>query len=187
MRKYFLLVVTALLSLFCGKIFSKEITAAESNHPKVLIETNQGIIEVVLWPDVAPRAVENFLKHAEDGYYNNTIFHRVIRNFMIQGGDPLGNGTGGESIWGRPFENEIVRGVKFDKVGLLAMANKGPGTNGSQFFITTAPTLWLNGKHTIFGEVVKGYDVVEDIEGVPADSKNRPFEPQKIIKMVVEG
>jgi peptidylprolyl isomerase len=101
---------------------------------------------------------------------------------MIQGGDPTGTGAGGESIWGGPFEDEVNSRVQFDKPGILAMANSGPGTNGSQFFITTAVTPWLNMKHTIFGEVVSGYDVVQKIESTATDSSDRPLEKQKIIK-----
>lgn len=150
-------------------------------NPVVIFETTQGSFEVTLFPDKAPKAVENFLKHVQDHYYDGTIFHRVIPKFMIQGGDPLGNGTGGESIWGKPFEDEFSPELKFEKQGLLAMANRGPTTNGSQFFITTAATPWLNQKHTIFGEVTKGYDVVQKIEGAKTNAQNKPNEPQKII------
>lgn len=157
--------------------------AAIQQRPTVTLETSQGTIEIVLFNDIAPKAVENFLKHAEAHYYDGTIFHRVIPGFMIQGGDPLGNGTGGESIWGKPFADEVMAKVTFTKPGLLAMANRGPNTNGSQFFITTAPTPWLNGKHTIFGEVVGGYDVVKKIEGARTGPQDRPVEPQKILKI----
>lgn len=148
----------------------------------VVIETNNGKIEVKLFESVAPKACENFVGLAEKEYYNGTIFHRVIKGFMIQGGDPKGNGTGGQSIWGRPFEDEVSGGKKFDKKGILAMANAGPGTNGSQFFITTAKTPWLNGNHTIFGEVVSGYEVVEKIENTKTDDNDRPLEKQEIVK-----
>lgn len=148
----------------------------------VALQTNQGIIEIKLMPQVAPRACENFTKLVEKGYYDGLIFHRVIKNFMIQGGDPIGTGTGGESIWGQPFEDELSPDVKFDKPGLLAMANAGPNTNGSQFFITTAKAPWLNMHHTIFGEVTLGYDVVQKIENTSTDSSDRPITEQKIIK-----
>ncbi|MBA3238383.1 MAG: peptidylprolyl isomerase [Parachlamydiaceae bacterium] len=151
-------------------------------NPVVIIETNHGNITVALKPDVAPKAVENFLRHTEQGYYNGLIFHRVIKNFMIQGGDPTGTGRGGESVFGKPFEDEVSSDVKFDKTGLLAMANSGPKTNGSQFFITTAKTPWLNGKHTIFGEVTSGYSVVQEMENVQT-SGDRPLTPVKIIKI----
>jgi len=152
----------------------------------VVLETNQGLIEIKLMPQVAPKACENFTKLVEKGYYNGLIFHRVIKNFMIQGGDPTGTGMGGESIWGKPFEDEVSPDVKFDKVGILAMANSGPETNGSQFFITTLETPWLNMKHTIFGEVVSGYDVVQKIENTQADASDKPLKDQKIIKAYVK-
>jgi len=148
----------------------------------VVLETNQGAIEIKLMPEIAPKACENFTKLAEKGYYNGLIFHRVIKGFMIQGGDPAGTGTGGESVWGKPFNDEIDPKVGFDSPGLLAMANAGPNTNGSQFFITTAKTAWLNGKHTIFGKVISGYDVVEKIENAAAGRNDRPDSEQKIIK-----
>jgi peptidylprolyl isomerase len=133
-------------------------------------------------PDIAPKTCENFKGLVEKGYYNGTIFHRVIKDFMIQGGDPTGTGRGGSSIWGKTFEDEFKSGVSFDKKGILAMANAGPGTNGSQFFITTVPTPWLDMHHTIFGEVVSGYDVVEKIEKTPVGYGDKPVTEQKIIK-----
>ncbi|MBI4982967.1 MAG: peptidylprolyl isomerase [Candidatus Omnitrophica bacterium] len=148
----------------------------------VVLETTQGNIEIKLMPQVAPKACENFTKLVEKGYYNGIIFHRVIKDFMIQGGDPTGTGRGGESVWGKPFEDEVNVNVKFDKPGLLAMANAGPSTNGSQFFITTVPTPWLNMKHTIFGEVVGGYDVVQKIENIEVGMNDKPTKEQKIIK-----
>ena len=150
---------------------------------KVVLETNQGEIELKLFPEVAPKAVENFTKLAEKGYYDGVVFHRVIPEFMIQGGDPTGTGMGGESIWGEPFEDECDPNVTFDKKGLLAMANAGPGTNGSQFFITTAGTPWLQGRHTIFGEVTGGYEAVEKIEQAPRDPRDKPEQPQRIEKV----
>jgi peptidylprolyl isomerase len=151
-----------------------------------ILETNQGTIELRLFPEVAPKAVSNFTGLIEKGYYNGIVFHRVIPEFMLQGGDPTGTGSGGQSIWGRNFEDECRPDVKFDRKGLLAMANAGPGTNGSQFFITTAATPWLHMKHTIFGEVVKGYDVVEKIEQSPTDPNDRPRQKQQIIKATVK-
>lgn len=152
-------------------------------NPIIIIETTQGEIEIRLFPEVAPKACENFLKHAENGYYDNVVFHRVIQDFMIQGGDPQGTGMGGESIWKTPFQDEVSPDVKFDREGLLAMANAGPGTNGSQFFITTAKTPWLHMKHTIFGEVIGGYNVVKNIEQTPTDAMDRPLMEQKIISI----
>ena len=156
-------------------------------QPIVEIETNQGTIEVKLFPEIAPKAVENFLTHAKNGYYNGIIFHRVIKGFMIQGGDPTGTGRGGESIWNKPFEDEFNSAVKFDRPGLLAMANAGPKTNGSQFFITTAATPWLNNKHTIFGEVTKGYDIIQKIEASKTGPGDRPVEEVKILKTTIKS
>ena len=153
---------------------------------RVVLETNQGKIVLKLYPDAAPKAVENFTKLAEKGYYDGLIFHRVIKNFMIQGGDPTGTGSGGESIWGAPFEDEVSTSVTFNKPGILAMANAGPSTNGSQFFITTIPTPWLNMKHTIFGEVVEGYDVVKKIEACQTGGQDRPVLEQKIVKAYIQ-
>ena len=150
------------------------------------LTTTQGTVTVRLFPDHAPKTVRNFVELAEGGrewtnpvtrvkskdkLYDGTIFHRVITNFMIQGGDPLGNGTGGP---GYKFADEIHPDLRFDKPYLLAMANSGPGTNGSQFFITTAPTPWLSGKHTIFGEVIGGADVVDKISRVQTVPGDRP-------------
>lgn len=151
----------------------------------VTLKTNQGDIKLKLFPEIAPKACENFVKLAEKGYYDGIIFHRVIKDFMIQGGDPTGSGCGGESIWGKPFEDELSPNVAFDKPGLLAMANAGPGTNGSQFFITTVETPWLHMHHTIFGEVVDGYDVVKKIENTPTGVMDRPVKEQKIISAEV--
>jgi cyclophilin family peptidyl-prolyl cis-trans isomerase len=140
------------------------------------LHTSEGAIELELYPDDAPKTVENFVKLSGDGFYNGVVFHRVIPDFMIQGGDPTGTGTGGP---GYEFEDEfnqhrVVRGV-------LAMANAGPNTNGSQFFIVTAEaTPWLDGKHTVFGRVTSGMDVVDRISAVDRDANDRPREPVKI-------
>lgn len=177
--------ILAIFTLLSLTLQGEESPFMMPKHPVVAIETNQGTIVVALKPDVAPKAVENFLRLAQSDYYNGVIFHRVIKNFMIQGGDPTGTGSGGQSVWGKPFEDEVSKTVVFDKPGLLAMANAGPKTNGSQFFITTASTPWLNGKHTIFGEVVEGYDVVKKIENTPANAQDRPTNPPKIVKVTV--
>lgn len=177
-----------LCCIFClTSLQGAEEGTMQNQRPIVEVETNLGTFEVALRPDIAPKASENFLKHAQDGYYNGVIFHRVIKGFMIQGGDPTGTGRGGKSIWGSPFEDEVTDSAKFDKPGLLAMANAGPKTNGSQFFITTAATPWLNKKHTIFGEVVKGYDVVQKIESTKTGAGDRPAEDVKIIRMTVKN
>jgi len=125
-----------------------------------VVKTNMGTIEIELFEKQTPRTVGNFVGLAEKGYYNGVIFHRVIENFMIQGGDPTGTGRGGESIYGAKFEDEIVPALKHDVPGILSMANAGPNTNGSQFFITLVATPWLDGKHTVFGKVIAGMDVV---------------------------
>ena len=170
--------------LFLFAFISGGILMAEEQ--RVILETNQGNIVIKLFADMAPKAVENFVGLVKKGYYNGIIFHRVIKNFMIQGGDPGGTGMGGESIWGGTFKDELSQDIKFDRPGLLAMANAGPNTNGSQFFITTAPCPWLNMKHTIFGEVVQGYDVVEKIENCATDSSDSPLAEQKIIRVFIE-
>jgi peptidyl-prolyl cis-trans isomerase B (cyclophilin B) len=140
------------------------------------MNTNHGAIELELFDDAAPKTVENFRRLAGDGFYDGLVFHRVIRDFMIQGGCPEGTGTGGP---GYEFEDEfnehkVVRGA-------LAMANSGPNTNGSQFFIvTTAAAPWLDGKHTVFGEVTGGMEVVDAIEALPTDNRDRPREEARI-------
>jgi peptidyl-prolyl cis-trans isomerase B (cyclophilin B) len=140
------------------------------------MHTNHGAIELELYDEDAPKTVENFRKLAGDGFYDDVIFHRVIPDFMIQGGDPTGTGTGGP---GYTFEDEfndhkIVRGA-------LAMANAGPNTNGSQFFIVTVPEAsWLDGKHTVFGKVVSGMEAVDSIEGTPTDARDKPVDDAKI-------
>jgi peptidyl-prolyl cis-trans isomerase B (cyclophilin B) len=140
------------------------------------MQTNHGAIEIELFDDDAPKTVENFKKLARDGFYDGVIFHRVIQDFMIQGGDPTGTGTGGP---GYQFEdefndNKVVRGA-------LAMANAGPNTNGSQFFIVTAEaTPWLDGKHTVFGKVTSGMEVVDTIEQTETDPRDKPLEEMRI-------
>ena len=139
----------------------------------VTLETNRGVITVQLYDDLVPVTAGNFKKLAEKGFYNGTIFHRVITGFMIQGGDPTGTGSGGP---GYSIKDEFHPSLKHTKKGLLSMANAGPDTGGSQFFIILAPTPWLDGKHAIFGEVVSGMDVVEAIGGTPTGPGDRPVE-----------
>ena len=146
------------------------------------LHTTSGEIDIRFYPDKAPGHVKNFIDLAEKGFYNGTKFHRVIPGFMIQGGDPLGQGVGGP---GYNFEDEFQSGRVFDKPGILAMANRGPATNGSQFFITVAPTPWLNNHHTIFGETVKGYDVVEKISRVQTIGGSVPATPVVIKKVTI--
>ena len=138
------------------KVESTEMTVA-------VLKTNMGTIEIELFAKETPKTVENFVGLANKGYYNGVIFHRVIDNFMIQGGDPTGTGRGGDSFWGGKFADEIVPSLKHDQPGILSMANAGPNTNGSQFFITLVATPWLDGKHTVFGKVILGMDVVSAI------------------------
>ena len=152
----------------------------------MVFETTQGNFEVRLYTDVAPKACDNFMKLAEKGYYDGTVFHRVIQGFMIQGGDPTATGMGGQSIWEESFEDEVRRDVRFEKAGLLAMANAGPNTNGSQFFITVAATPHLNMKHTIFGEVTQGYEIVKKISETAVDSNDKPLTDQKITKLYLK-
>ena len=178
MKKWLIVCLSFVLFNFLNA--EQPMTKTQLNY--VVFETNQGNIEIKLKPDVAPKACENLAKLVEKGYYNGLIFHRVIKDFMIQGGDPTGTGAGGESCWGKEFEDEFSNDAVFSKPGMLAMANRGPNTNGSQFFITTAETSWLNHKHTIFGEVVKGYDVVQKIEQCETSYGDKPKEEQKIIK-----
>lgn len=186
---------------------SKQTQAPVSGEEIAVIKTSKGDIFVRLFPEHAPKAVENFKTHAKNDYYDGLIFHRVINDFMIQGGDPTGSGMGGESIWGKSFEDEFTPELH-NLRGALSMANAGPNTNGSQFFIVqakqvsddmldqleTAPeelfptecvreyealggTPWLDYKHTVFGQVYDGMDVVDDIAGVKVDFfQNKPVE-----------
>ncbi|MDK6232933.1 peptidylprolyl isomerase [Aerococcus sanguinicola] len=181
----------------------------QAKEIKAIIKTKQGQIEVALFPELAPKAVENFIQHAKEGYYDGVIFHRVIPNFMIQGGDPTGTGRGGESIYGQAFEDEFNLSL-FNIKGALSMANAGPNTNGSQFFIVSAGpvdasmvsqlraggwpeeiieayaekggTPWLDHRHTVFGQVREGQEVVSQIENVDRDGQDKPLED-----VVIEG
>ncbi len=177
-----------------------------------VMKTNMGDIKIKFFPEAAPKAVENFITHAQNGYYNGLIFHRVINDFMIQGGDPTGSGMGGESIWGAPFEDEFSPELHNIR-GALSMANAGPGTNGSQFFIVQAKevsddmldqlrsadeasyptscienyeklggTPWLDYHHTVFGQVIEGMDTVDKIAGVKVDF----FQNKPINDVVIE-
>jgi len=176
--------LAVIFSFLISITLTKGVSAMEDQI--VVLETNQGNIEIKLMPELAPKACENFTKLVEKGYYNGIIFHRVIKGFMIQGGDPTGTGTAGESIWGKSFEDELTPVLKFSRPGILAMANAGPNTNGSQFFITVAKTPWLDMHHTIFGEVVSGYDVVQKIENTPVNAMDKPVSEQKIIKAYIK-
>ena len=165
----------------------KEAAIKDYAHDRVMVmETTAGTVEISLFTRVAPKACENFMGLAAKNYYDGLTFHRVIPKFMIQGGDPKGDGSGGTSIWGTPFEDEVRDDIQFDHAGLLAMANSGPATNGSQFFITVAPTPHLNKKHTIFGEVLSGYDIVKTISETPTGPNDKPLTEQKIIRLYLK-
>jgi cyclophilin family peptidyl-prolyl cis-trans isomerase len=145
------------------------------------LQTNHGPIDIELYPEDAPKTVDNFVKLARDGFYDNLVFHRVIPDFMIQGGDPTGTGSGGP---GYSFEDEFNR-HKVER-GALAMANAGPNTNGSQFFIVTAEACpWLDGKHTVFGKVTGGMDVADTISELPRDSRDKPHEDAVIERVEI--
>ena len=150
------------------------------------MSTGHGEIWIRLFPDMAPKTVENFIGLTERGFYDGLIFHRVIPDFMIQGGDPLGTGTGGESIWGGAFEDEFSELSNLR--GALSMANRGPNTNTSQFFIVQAKdgTSWLDGKHTVFGQVVSGMFAVDEIAGVEVDSNDKPTKEKQMDVTVYE-
>ena len=176
----------------------------KENQLQAVIKTNMGDITVRLFPEYAPKTVENFITHAKNGYYNGIIFHRVIKDFMIQGGDPTGTGMGGESIWGNSFEDECCVELR-NYCGALSMANAGPNTNGSQFFIVQASSVpsnlisqmeqlkddgfptevtenykklggtpWLDFKHTVFGQVFEGMDIVDKIAATDVDGNDKP-------------
>lgn len=181
-----------------------------------VITTNYGEIKIRLFPEIAPKAVENFKTHARDGYYNGVTFHRVMNEFMIQGGDPDGTGRGGQSIWGKPFEDEFNVNYRNFR-GALSMANAGPNTNGSQFFIVQKTeteeniikqmkeageqrgypdavinayaelggTYWLDGAHTVFGQVFEGMDIVDKIASVDVDANDKPVEPVVMEKVEI--
>ncbi|KAJ3044921.1 heme binding [Rhizophlyctis rosea] len=150
----------------------------------VVLETTAGRVTIELYWNHCKKTCENFYQLAKRGYYNGTKFHRIIADFMIQGGDPTGTGRGGQSIYGQKFADEIHPELKHTGAGILSMANSGPNTNGSQFFITLAPTPWLDGKHTIFGRVSSGMNVVKRIGLVPTDGSDRPKEDVTIMKAV---
>lgn len=195
---------------------SKQIRPVQSGDIVATMKTTLGEIKILLFPEAAPKTVENFTTHAKNGYYNGIIFHRVIPDFMIQGGDPTGTGRGGESIWGRSFEDEFS--VDYHNIrGALSMANAGPSTNGSQFFIVQAKevdsgllsqmeqlsdrgfptecvedykalggTPWLDFKHTVFGQVVEGMDTVDTIAGVKTSYGDKPVEDVVILGIDIE-
>ncbi len=153
-----------------------------SENRKIKFTTNKGVFVAEMFEDKAPLTTKNFVELVEKGFYDGIIFHRVIDGFMIQGGDPTGTGMGGP---GYKIKDEFGEGLKHDDEGILSMANAGPNTGGSQFFITLAPTPWLNGHHAIFGKVVEGMDVVRLIGVVPTDFRDRPREAVTMEKVEV--
>ena len=153
-----------------------------SENRKIKFTTNKGVFVAQMFEDKAPLTTKNFIELVEKGFYDGIIFHRVIDGFMIQGGDPTGTGMGGP---GYKIKDEFGEGLKHDDEGILSMANAGPNTGGSQFFITLAPTPWLNGHHAIFGKVVEGMDVVRLIGVVPTDFRDRPREAVTMEKVEV--
>lgn len=156
-------------------------TQTQIETQDVSLETSMGPVVVELYNSYAPKTCHNFATLVSRNYYNGTIFHRIISDFMIQGGDPTGTGRGGESIFGEKFEDEIRSDLKHTGAGILSMANSGPNTNGSQFFITLAPTPWLDGKHTIFGRVKSGLKIVQRMGLVKVGAEDRPVEDVRIV------
>lgn len=154
----------------------------EVKNRYAVFETSMGIFKAELFEDKVPVTAGNFIKLAESGFYDGTTFHRVIEDFMIQGGDPDGDGTGGP---GYTIKDEFGPGLKHDSPGILSMANAGPNTGGSQFFITVVPTSWLDGKHAIFGKVIEGYDIVDKISRVPTGARDMPVEPVVVKKITI--
>ena len=155
----------------------------QTGNPRATIETTKGTIVIELYRDQAPKTVENFVTLAKKGFYNGIIFHRVIPGFMVQTGDPTGTGRGGP---GYQFADEFSSALHHDGPGMLSMANAGPNTNGSQFFITLAPTPWLDGKHAIFGRVVEGQKVVDAIGAAARDSSDKPLEPMAMTTVTIQ-
>ncbi|XP_054153988.1 peptidyl-prolyl cis-trans isomerase-like 1 [Oppia nitens] len=158
----------------------------DSWRPKsAILETSMGEVVIELYWSESPKTCKNFAELCRRGYYNNTKFHRIIKGFMIQGGDPTGTGRGGASIYGPKFDDEIHPSLKHTGAGIISMANSGPNTNGSQFFITLAPTQHLDGKHAIFGRVSNGMSVVEKMGRIKTDKTDRPVDEVKILKASV--
>ena len=178
------IIIIGLITAVFFTIFNKgEGDKMASKNRHAIIETNMGTIEIELFEDKAPLTTSNFIKLAQEGFYDSVIFHRVIPQFMVQGGDPTGTGTGGP---GYKINDEFNPSLKHDKAGILSMANSGPNTGGSQFFITTVPTPWLDGKHSIFGQVVKGQDIVEKISNVPKNSNDKPLKDVIMTKVTIK-
>jgi cyclophilin family peptidyl-prolyl cis-trans isomerase len=172
----------AILLLAVPLILGADLPETPADVVHIRIETTQGTIEADLYAKEAPKTVQNFVTLAKKGFYDGLVFHRVIPDFMIQTGDPKGDGTGGP---GYTFEDEFSSRLRHDGPGVFSMANRGPGTNGSQFFITDKATPWLDGKHSVFGRVTSGAEVVSAIARVPRDNRDRPREPVVMKKVTV--
>ena len=167
-------------------ISATEEKGAPRLYESATIHTTLGDIHIELFPKECPKTVENFCVHARNSYYNGHVFHRVIKQFMIQTGDPLGTGTGGESIWGGEFEDEFSPKLRHDRPYTVSMANAGANTNGSQFFVTVCPTPWLDNKHTVFGRVVRGMEVVQSISNVKTHPKtDKPYDDISMVSITV--
>jgi len=171
----------AMAAFLSGNMTGEDISMKTKNKIAVF-ETSMGAFKVELYDDKAPETAGNFASIAERGFYNGLVFHRVIDGFMMQGGDPKGDGTGGP---GYAIKDEFGPGLKHDSEGIVSMANSGPDTGGSQFFITLAPTPWLDGKHAIFGKVIEGMEVVRAIGKVQTDSNDRPLKPVTINRITL--
>ncbi|RRD63777.1 peptidylprolyl isomerase [Fretibacterium sp. OH1220_COT-178] len=182
-REFMEITFVLFLVLSCLLLLSPG-TARAEERPVAVVQTNMGTFRVELFSDLAPKTAQNFIDLAKKGFYDGVIFHRVIDGFMIQGGDPKGTGTGGP---GYTIPDEFGPGLKHDKPGILSMANAGPDTGGSQFFVTLVPTPWLDGKHAIFGQVVSGMDVVEAIGKVETGRQDRPVKDVVMTSVTVEG
>ncbi len=170
------------ITFFLG-LFVLMTAAQAAGNPKATIETTKGTIVLELYQDKAPKTVANFVTLAKKSFYDGIIFHRVIPGFMIQTGDPTGTGTGGP---GYTFADEFGPGLKHTGTGTVSMANAGPNTNGSQFFITLAATPWLDGKHSIFGRVIEGQSVVDAIAAAPRNANDRPLSEVKMLKVTIQ-
>lgn len=182
MKKIFEMAAVCMLPLI-GIMCARPAHAEEAKRSVAVFDTSMGQFRIELYNDLAPKTAQNFTDLAEKEFYNGLTFHRVIDKFMIQGGCPKGDGTGGP---GYKIEDEFGEGLIHDAPGILSMANAGPNTGGSQFFITLDPTPWLDGKHAIFGHVIEGMDVVEAIGHVDTDGLDRPRQKVVINKVVIE-
>lgn len=168
-------------------IAATEASGMQRVFDNAVLHSTFGDIHIKMFSKECPRTVENLCVHAKNGYYNGHIFHRVIKGFMVQTGDPTGTGTGGESIWGGEFEDEFHPSLRHDRPYTVSMANAGPNTNGSQFFITLTPTPWLDGKHTVFGRVIKGMEVIQNISNVKTNPKtDKPYDEIQILSITVK-